>query len=51
MDFFGSAKELLERIEVNPEFVIIVKDGVLVTLEDNVSDAELIELLSVVSGG
>lgn len=47
----GSAKELLEDIGVNPETVLIVKDGQLITEEDSVDGAEKIELLSVISGG
>jgi sulfur carrier protein ThiS len=47
----GSAKSLLERLGVNPEVVLIVKDGVLVTEAETIDDAEKIELLSVISGG
>lgn len=51
MDFLGTAKELLDKIEVNPETVIIVKDGALITEEDTVDDAKRLDLLSVISGG
>lgn len=47
----GTARELLERIDVNPETVLIVKDGQLITENDSVEDAGRIELLSVISGG
>lgn len=51
VDHTGSAKSLLERIHVLPETVLIVKDGVLITEDDAVDDAERVELLSVISGG
>lgn len=47
----GSARSLLERLGVNPEVVLIVKDGVLITEDDPLDDAQRIELLSVISGG
>lgn len=47
----GSAKELCYQLGVNPETVLIVKDGILITEEDSVEGAERIELLSVISGG
>ncbi|MBR9700605.1 hypothetical protein GOV11_01945 [Candidatus Woesearchaeota archaeon] len=50
-DFSGTAGELLRRVGVNPETVIIVVDGLLVTEEVRVDGAAKVELLSVVSGG
>jgi len=47
----GTARSLLEKLDINPELVLIVKDGALVTLDDDVSDAKKISLLSVISGG
>lgn len=47
----GTARGLLRELGINPEVVLIVKDGMLVTLDDDISDAKEIELLSVVSGG
>jgi sulfur carrier protein ThiS len=47
----GTAADLLAGLGVNPEVVLIVKDGQLVTEKDDISDAERIELLSVISGG
>ena len=51
LDFTGTARSLLEKLSVNPETVLIVKDGTLITEDDAVDNAEKIELLSVVSGG
>jgi sulfur carrier protein ThiS len=47
----GTAKSLLEKLGVNFETVLIVKDGTLITEQDNVDGAKRIELLSVISGG
>lgn len=49
--FIGTARDLLRELDINPEVVLVVKDGQLVTLDDDVGDAKEIELLSVVSGG
>ncbi len=51
VDFRGTAQELLAKLSINPEFVIIVKDDVLITIDEDISDAKRIDLLSVVSGG
>lgn len=47
----GTARTLLEKLGVNPEVVLIVKDGTLITEDEDISQAEKIELLSVISGG
>lgn len=51
LSFKGTAKKLLEQLGVNPETVLIVRDGQLITGQDVVTDAKEIKLLSVVSGG
>lgn len=51
ISFEGSARELCDHLKVNIEEVLIVKDGVLLTPDDLVSDAKEIKLLSVISGG
>jgi sulfur carrier protein ThiS len=51
MDYTGTAGALLETLGVNPEVVLIVKDGVLITETESVDGAKRIELLSVISGG
>jgi sulfur carrier protein ThiS len=51
VEFTGTAGALLEELHINPEFVIIVMDGTLITTDDDVSLAKRIDLLSVVSGG
>lgn len=47
----GTAAMLLEKLQINPEIVLIVKDGTLVTPQDKIDDAKRIDLLSVISGG
>ena len=47
----GSVRELLFSLTINPEFVIVAKDGVLVTLDDSLDGALRVDILSVVSGG
>ena len=51
MTHAGDARSLLAALSILPETVLIVRDGELITEEDDVSDAGTIELLSVISGG
>ena len=51
IDFSGTGEELCERMQVNPQTVLILKDGELVTEDVDVSDAEEVKLITVVSGG
>lgn len=50
-DFSGSARELLSKLNINPETVLIVKNNELITEDDEISDNDNIKILSVVSGG
>ena len=49
--FNGKVKDLLIKLNINPETVIIAKNNELVTLEDNISNNDEIKILSVISGG
>lgn len=51
LDFTGTADALCKHIGINPETVIIVRNGTLITREDTVEEKDLITLLSIVSGG
>jgi sulfur carrier protein ThiS len=51
LDFKGNCEELLKKLEINPEEVLIIKNGELVSLEELCEDNDEIKLLSVVSGG
>src|SRR5436309_11612071 len=43
--------DVLERLDVNPETVIVIRDDTLITKDEEVSDHETIELRPVISGG
>ncbi len=49
--FSGSAGELLKKLKINPETVLIVKNNELITADEDISDWDHIKILSVVSGG
>ena len=44
-------KELLQKLNINPEEVLTIKNNELVTLETKVTEKDSIKLLSVISGG
>ncbi len=47
----GNVKELLKNLNISKEVVLVVKNGVLVTEEEDLSDNDKVELISVISGG
>lgn len=49
--FTGTAEQLCEELKVNPQTALIVKDGELITEDVDVTDAQEIKLITVVSGG
>ena len=49
--FKGDVKSLLEKLGINPETVVVVKDDELVLLDEKVSDDDFVKVLSVISGG
>ncbi|MBS3165810.1 MoaD/ThiS family protein [Candidatus Woesearchaeota archaeon] len=46
-----SVIELLKKLRINKEVVLVVKNGVLVTEEEKLNEKDKIELISVISGG
>lgn len=50
-DFSGSAKELLETLNINPVTVIVAADRKLVPLDTDISTAKKVDILTIVSGG
>ncbi len=50
-NFSGKAKDLLKEINLLPEEVLIVRNGTLVTEDENLESEDLIKILSVISGG
>jgi sulfur carrier protein ThiS len=51
LEFNGSGKELLEKIHILVEDVLIIKNNSLVTEEEELTNDDQIKLLSVISGG
>ncbi|MCA9477623.1 MAG: MoaD/ThiS family protein [Nanoarchaeota archaeon] len=50
-EFSGKAMDLLKEIGVLVEDVLIIKNGQLVTEDEELDDSDEIKLLSVISGG
>lgn len=51
LEFRGTAGELLEKLDINSETVVITQNGTIITQDDEVANEDEIKLLSVVSGG
>lgn len=51
LDFKGSAQELLEKLNINSETVVVTKNGAIITEDEELSNDDEIKILSVVSGG
>ncbi len=49
--FKGTVSELLEKIGINPEDAMVVRDEDLLTPDDEVYNTDTIRILSVISGG
>lgn len=49
--FNGTVTELLEKLKINSETVIVAKNNELVTEEEALADGDAVKLLSVISGG
>ena len=47
----ASVTEVLERLDVIPETVLVIRDGELLMKTDRVADGDTIELRPVISGG
>lgn len=50
-DFEGSARQLLSDLGVNSEEVLIAQNDTLVTLDAQLHNSDVINILSVISGG
>ena len=52
LEFTGTTvQELLAQIEVNPETILVIKNGEVITHDHQLEHQDFIELLSVISGG
>ena len=49
--FEGSVKELLIKLKINSETVIVTKNDELISINEKISDKDKIKILSVISGG
>ncbi len=49
--FNGTVEALLNKLEINPEAVLVVRNGELLAPDEQVSNDDHVEILSVVSGG
>jgi len=44
-------RSCLEKINIEPESVLAVRDGVLITDDEILKDGEMVKLVAVISGG
>lgn len=51
IEFKGKLNRLLIKLKLNSETVIVVREGILLTEDDNLSNSDKLRILSVVSGG
>lgn len=51
MSFEGPVSGLLEKLKINPETVLIARNGSIITEKDELKDEDSVSILSVVSGG
>ena len=51
IEFTGSVQELLQKLEINPETVLVVRNNDVLTGDVGLENSDIIQLLSVVSGG
>lgn len=51
LDFSGTAEQLLSRFAINPQTVLVIRNGALVTEDEELEAGDEITLLTVVSGG
>ncbi|MBR9690840.1 MoaD/ThiS family protein [Candidatus Woesearchaeota archaeon] len=51
IEFKGTVKGLLKELKINKETVIVTREHELISDNDNLSNSDEIEILSVISGG
>lgn len=49
--YVGTGAGLLAMLGINPETVLLTKNGVLVPLDEKLTDKDKIKIISVISGG
>ena len=51
IEFGGTVSQLLKKLKINPETVIVARNNELVPEEEELKDSDEIKLLAVISGG
>jgi sulfur carrier protein len=51
LTFTGTVEQLLKELKINPETVLVIRNKEVLTEDITISNNDIIELLSVVSGG
>ena len=51
LDFRGTGKELLEKLNINPETVLLTKNDELINNDEVLENGDKIKIVSVISGG
>lgn len=52
IEFTGlSVQQLLKQLNLNPETVLVVRNNEVITEKESLHDKEVLEILSVISGG
>ena len=51
LSYTGRVTGLLDRLKINPETVLVVRDGTLLTKDAVLKEKDTVTVLSVVSGG
>ncbi len=51
LEFKGTVKELLEKLNINIETVVVLKNNEIITEEEVLEEKDEIKILSVISGG
>ena len=47
----SNMKEIFQKLDINPEEYILVREGRLITAEEKIKEGDELKFLSVVSGG
>ncbi|HLC90984.1 MAG TPA: MoaD/ThiS family protein [Candidatus Nanoarchaeia archaeon] len=51
ISFSGTVQELLHKLAINPETVLVVRNNEVLVEDETISKDDVIEILSVISGG
>ena len=51
LKFSGTVKELVKKLKINPETVIVTRNEELITEDTKLSNTDKVKILSIISGG